>query len=243
MTGKNDNKEKQEKTEVETDKEQTGKVAQKEEPVRISPRTGKPVQTKYSSVNHKAKARTKKKYPNKAHNGKNSPVIGMNGYNLKEGDNQKNIDLSLRLFNLPAIDMDNEEEVAERLSEFFKIYAEYDMKPAVAGMALALNGMSRETLTAIAHDRPTGSDGYMSALPREVTFVIKKAYKLMETMWENNFQSGKLNPVAGIFLAKNNYGYKDQNEYVLTPNKQDTSDYSTEDIKSRYLPNKADDES
>jgi hypothetical protein len=60
-------------------------------------------------------------------------------------------------------------------------------------------------------------------------------------MWENNFQSGKLNPVAGIFLAKNNYGYKDQNEYVLTPNKRDDSPVSADEIKARYqLPDKTD---
>lgn len=204
-------------------------MSEKQTDVRISPRTGKPIQKKYSSVDH-----TKKKYPSKSKNGKNSPVIGMNGYNLQEGDNNKNTMLGLELFNLPAIDLEDAEQVAQRLSEYFEIYARYDMKPTVSGMAMALNGMSRPTLGAIAHDGATGSTGYKSALPPEVTSVIKKAYNLLENMWENNFQSGKLNPVAGIFLAKNNYGYKDQNEYVLTPNKQDDTPVSAEEIKARY---------
>lgn len=208
-----------------------------ENPVRISPRTGKPIQKKYSSVNH-----TKKHYPSKSKNGKNSPVIGMNGYNLEEGDNNKNTKISIELFNLPAIDLEDAEQVAQRLNDYFEIYGRYDLKPSVSGMAIALNGMSRQTLTAIAHDLPTGSDGYRSALPPEVTSLIKKAYNLLETIWENNFQSGKLNPVAGIFLAKNNYGYKDQNEYVLTPNKQDDSPVSADEIKARYqLPDKSND--
>ena len=29
--------------------------------------------------------------------------------------------------------------------------------------------------------------------------------------------SGKINPVTGIFLAKNNFGYQDKQEYVLEP--------------------------
>lgn len=207
-------------------------MSEKQTDVRISPRTGKPVQTKFSSVDHSKPAR--KKCPAKSGNGKNSPVIGVNGYNMSEGDNNKNTMLSLELFNLPTIDMDDPEQVAMRLNEYFEIYARYDMKPAVSGMALCLNGMSRPTLWAIAHDAPTGSDGYKSALPLEVTTIIKKAYNLLENMWENNFQSGKLNPVAGIFLAKNNYGYKDQNEYVLTPNKQDDTPVSAEEIKARY---------
>ena len=47
--------------------------------------------------------------------------------------------------------------------------------------------------------------------------------------------SGKINPVSGIFLGKNNYGYQDKTEYVVTPNQGDTNDYSAEDIKKRYL--------
>jgi hypothetical protein len=29
---------------------------------------------------------------------------------------------------------------------------------------------------------------------------------------------GKINPVAAIFLMKNNHGYKDQTDVVVTPN-------------------------
>lgn len=47
--------------------------------------------------------------------------------------------------------------------------------------------------------------------------------------------SGKVNPVAGIFLGKNNYGYQDKTEYVLTPNANQDSDYSADEIKQRYL--------
>lgn len=204
------------------------------EDVRISPRTGKPIQKKYSHVDHTKPAKKKPR-------GGNSPVIGMNGYSLKDGDNNKNTRICIELFNLPPIDLENENEVVQRLNDYFALYAKYDMKPTVSGMAMALNGMSRPTLWAIAHDAPTGSDGYKSALPLSVTTIIKKAYNLLETMWENNFQSGKLNPVAGIFLAKNNYGYKDQKEYVLTPNKQDDSPVSADEIKARYqLPDKND---
>ena len=49
--------------------------------------------------------------------------------------------------------------------------------------------------------------------------------------------NGKINPVSGIFLGKNNYGYQDKTEYVLTPNSRPDDEYSAEDIKSRYLLN------
>ena len=48
-------------------------------------------------------------------------------------------------------------------------------------------------------------------------------------------QNGKINPVSGIFLGKNNFGYQDKQEHVITPNTNSDSDYNAEDIKQRYL--------
>lgn len=184
---------------------------------KISPRTGKPM---------------------KKPRGGNSPVIGNNGLMLQEGDNAKFLGVNIKLFNMPSIDMDDAEAVAQRLTDYFNLYAENDMKPTVVGMAMALNGMSRQQLWAIVHDKPTGGAGYLTALPREVADTIKKAYKIMENLWEGYMNSGKINPVSGIFLGKNNFGYQDKTEYVLTPNTQNESDYDPEDIKQRYLPGK-----
>lgn len=167
--------------------------------------------------------------------GGNSPVIGDNGLMLEKGDNAKIMSINIALFNMQDIDMTDAQAVTNRLGEYFALYEQADLKPTVAGMAIALNGMSRQTLTAIAHDRVTGSTGYKSALPPEVTTTIKKAYKMMENMWETYMNSGKINPVSGIFLGKNNYGYQDKTEYVLTPNTQNDSDYDAEDIRQRYL--------
>lgn len=167
--------------------------------------------------------------------GGNSPVIGDNGLMLEAGDNTKIMSINIALFNMQDIDMTDAQAVTGRLGEYFALYEQADLKPTVAGMAIALNGMSRQTLTAIAHDRVTGSTGYKSALPPEVTATIKKAYKMMENMWETYMNSGKINPVSGIFLGKNNYGYQDKTEYVLTPNQQNDSDYDAEDIRQRYL--------
>lgn len=167
--------------------------------------------------------------------GGNSPVIGDNGLMLEKGDNAKIMSINIALFNMQDIDMTDAQAVTNRLGEYFALYEQADLKPTVAGMAIALNGMSRQTLTAIAHDRVTGSTGYKSALPPEVTATIKKAYKMMENMWETYMNSGKINPVSGIFLGKNNYGYQDKTEYVLTPNTQNDSDYDAEDIRQRYL--------
>lgn len=171
----------------------------------------------------------------KKSNGNNSPMLGMNAYDLEPGDNAKYLRNSMHLMNLPEIDLHDVEQVANRLNEYFEFMAASDMKPTVSGMALALNGMSRQNLWAITHDAPTGGCGYMTALPKEVADVLKKAYRIMEVLWEDYVQNGKINPVMGIFLGKNNFGYKDKTEYVVTPNVQQDNDYDADAIRERYL--------
>ena len=166
--------------------------------------------------------------------GKNSPVIGNNGLQVESGDNAKYLSVSMELMNLPDIDLHDVEQVQARLTEYFKIHTDNDMKPTVAGMGLALNGMDRRRLWEIKTDAPS-TNKWVTDLPTPVKDSIKKAYKLMENLWENYMQNGKINPVSGIFLGKNNFGYQDKTEYVVTPNVQNDSDYNKEDIMARYL--------
>ena len=146
------------------------------------------------------------------------------------GDNQKYISVSMKLFNLPSIDLHDPEQVQNRLNEYFQIQFDADVKPTVAGMAMAL-GIDRRRLWEIrANVQDRNQD-----LPTLTRDSIKKAYDFMENLWENYMQNGKINPVSGIFLGKNNFGYQDKTEYVVTPNMNNDSDYSADDIRKRYL--------
>lgn len=164
---------------------------------------------------------------------RNSPMIGTNGLNLEEGDNNKFTTMGLWLMNLPKIDVHDPSAVQERLNDYFGYMASQDAKPTVAGMAMAL-GMDRRRLWEIKTGNTQGR-GDIDRLPGEVRDCIKKAYSLMEYLWENYMVNGKINPVTGIFLGKNNFGYQDKQEMVLTPNQQQDSDYNEEDIRKRYL--------
>ena len=166
--------------------------------------------------------------PKKKPRGKNigetlSPVT-------EPGDNAKYISVSLELFTLPPIDLHNPEDVQARLTEYFDIHMRADLKPTVAGMAMAL-GIDRRRLWEIKTDGPSRNQD----LPTLTRDSIKKAYDFLENLWENYMNNGKINPVSGIFLAKNNFGYQDKVEHVLTPNVHNDSDYDAEDIKQRYL--------
>ena len=150
------------------------------------------------------------------------------------GDNTKFVMVSMQLCNLPDIDLYCPEQVQERINEFFSIMAENDMKPTVAGLGLALNGLDRRRLYEIKNDLPKGGTSEWD-LPKPTLVAIKKAYKLMENLWEVYMQNGKINPVTGIFLGKNNFNYVDKVEHVVTPNTKSDSDYSEEDMKRRYM--------
>lgn len=152
----------------------------------------------------------------------------------ESGDNTRFVMVSMQLCSLPDIDLKNPEQVQNRINEFFTIMADNDIKPTVAGLGLALNGLDRRRLYEIRTGRLLGGHTRWD-LPPETVVSIQKAYKIMENLWESYMQNGKINPVSGIFLGKNNYGYQDRTEHVITPDSREDSDYSEEDIAKRYM--------
>lgn len=141
--------------------------------------------------------------------------------------------MSLEISNLPDIDLMDVEAVRGRINQYFRIVAKYGNKPTVAGLGLALNGLDRRRLWEIKTGQYGNTRGTSANLPKDVTDLIKKAYRLMENLWENYMQNGKINPVAGIFLGKNNFGYQDKTEYIVTPNQRQETEYSEVEIRER----------
>lgn len=157
------------------------------------------------------------------------------GMDVEEGEemnaNTKIITKNLEIFDLPDIDITQVDQVQNRIKEYFAIEAKWGFKPTMAGLANSL-GLNRTTLWQIRTGNFGNTRGKVTALPIAVTNCIKKAYEFMEQNWEDYMQNGKINPVAGIFLGKNNYGYRDQVEHVITPNTGDV-EYSEAEIRQR----------
>lgn len=157
---------------------------------------------------------------------------------LEDGDNAKFTSMNLHFMNLPKIDLHDEKAVQDRLNEYFDFMIQNDMKPSVSGMAMAL-GLDRRRLWEIKTGNTQGSGalGGLSSLPQGVTDLVKKAYQLLECLWEDYMLNGKINPMAGVFLGVNNYGYQDVKKVDVTPvlpaNKD--NDYDADAIRERYL--------
>ena len=165
--------------------------------------------------------------------GGNSPAIGENMLITEPGDTTKIVQTNMKFLTLPKVDLHDPDAVRQRIGEYFQIYAEADMKPTVAGMAMALD-VDRRRLWEIKTGALVGGHTQHS-LPAESVDCIKKAYEILEATMESYANGGKINPVMAIFMMKNHFGYQDKTEYVLTPNQKTESDYDADDIRKRYL--------
>lgn len=102
------------------------------------------------------------------------------------------------------------------------------MKPTVMGLCNAL-GIDRQTF----YNWGTGRTRSESS---DRMNIVKKAHNILEELWEDYMLNGKINPVSGIFLGKNHFGYADKQEVVLTPNDRQTEGIDAAAIRERYLP-------
>ena len=138
------------------------------------------------------------------------------------GDNARYIRHNMMLYNLKPLSLDNAEEVHERTNVYFEICAQNDMKPSVAGYALAL-GISRQELWRIIAGH--------SVKPDAVRDALKRPYLVLNAQLEDYMQNGKVNPVTGIFLSKNHFAYQDKQEITVSAN-QDQAE-SPEQIEQK----------
>lgn len=130
------------------------------------------------------------------------------GSTSQPGDNSRFVRHALASWNLPPIDISDAKQVADRIELYFHYCVENDRRPQVVGMCNWL-GINRQTL-----------NEWKNGVTRRETHgdIIKRAYGVIEEMWTDFMLYGKVNPPAGIFLAKNWFNYSDAQEIVVTPN-------------------------
>lgn len=140
------------------------------------------------------------------------------------GDNSRYIRHALVAWNLPPIDISDPQQVQQRITDYFDYCEQNDRKPQLVGMANWL-GVSRETLN-------TWKRGEYRSETH--SYIIKKAVDVLEEIWADYMQNGKINPASGIFLGKNFFGYRDVQDVVVTPNNPLDS-VDTEAARKKYV--------
>jgi len=134
---------------------------------------------------------------------------------------------AMNLANMGPVDINDPDQVEQRVMDCMQYMIDHDMKPTVESLALAFN-TNRMHLWRWINGVECGN------IPERSRYAIKKAYSMMNQLLTQSMADGKINPVAAIFLMKNNHGYKDQTDVVVTPNNpyQAASD---EELKDKYL--------
>lgn len=126
-------------------------------------------------------------------------------------EQNKMTNLALQTMSLPPVNLADPVNVEGNIRAYFQLCNDGGTKPLVTGMALALH-IPRAALV-----RVIGGD--YTAVP-EITEqsaeLIRHYYMVLENLWEQLMMNGSLNPASGIFLAKNNFGYKDIVEKVVS---------------------------
>ena len=168
-------------------------------------------------------------------NQKTKDLSGNRHWNMtKKGDNAKFLRNALASYNLPAIDIGDAEQVADRIDWYFNHCLENDCKPGIAGLCNAL-GITRMTFfnwqSKVTRDR------------KEHHELAVRAKCILEELYEQYMMNGKINPVTGIFLMKNNFeGYYDRQDVVLTPGNPLEPQKNEAELKRLYSANDVEDE-
>lgn len=110
-------------------------------------------------------------------------------------------------------------ELAKYIGDYFEYCMKNDIRPGVEALSLYL-GVTRITFF-------KWSKGVTR---KEFQPVAERARQVLAAYMEKVFQDGQINPVAGIFLMKNWYGYADTVTNQIEVKPQRFEDISNEDI-------------
>lgn len=124
---------------------------------------------------------------------------------------------------LPKVRTD--QELMERIDYYFAYCVESGCRPGVESLALAC-GISRTELW-------RWKNGANCSTARAQ--IVQKALQILSASWEQMLERGQINPVSGIFLAKNWFGYADSYNFTNDQTEPDNGTQSTpEEIAARY---------
>lgn len=129
------------------------------------------------------------------------------------------------IMNLPKIDINDGQQVHDRIEKYFAIMKKYGNKPTLAGLGLAL-GLNRDRMKRMAANES-------GKIPADVSDELKKVYMIYESLWETYMLEGDVPSLNGIFIGKNQFGYKDVVEQTVVADVR--PHISAESIQAKYI--------
>lgn len=129
------------------------------------------------------------------------------------------------IYDWPKIDIDDDQQVEDRINQYFNYIADAGIKPSIEGLALAL-GISRKSIW----DWETG---YSRGSSSSRSDIIKKAKDFIAFLINDAALDNKIYPTTWIFYAKNYFGMSDKHEIEVKANQPLGDELSPEEIAKR----------
>lgn len=133
---------------------------------------------------------------------------------------------------LERVDFKETSGVRDRIEYYFSKCEEFGYRPTVVGLASVL-GITRMILYELVSGNYRRNNPPYGAT-KEVSDLLQKAYQDIQDFLEMGIMTGKVNPVAGMFLLKNHAGYTDKNEIVVSTSHDEESVIDLDEIRQRY---------
>lgn len=144
----------------------------------------------------------------------NNNSSGQNMYTRgKATVNQASIEFTMEYMMWPTIDLTDPDAMRERYRDYLALCEKYNTKPLISAFCFVF-GTTRQELIGWAKGQ---RNSLSERLTPETNILFKNLVASLEGFWEYSMQNnGYRNPVTGIFLGKNNFGYKDVSETIVT---------------------------
>lgn len=124
-------------------------------------------------------------------------------------------------------DLNSYQECTKAVADYFQRLADYNIRPSITGVAMAL-GLTRLNFlqacqTGTYHDARSNREILLPSEVQNLFIALKENYT---AMLESFLESGLVHPASGIFLLKNNGEYKDvvERNYTVTKTTIELSD-------------------
>lgn len=126
------------------------------------------------------------------------------------------------LATMPPLKEWNAENIGNRTFEYLEKCKEDGVRPNLSGYSLSL-GTTPDGLNEMICDK---------RLTDETRAAILKGVSMVESIMITMLTEQRINPVTGIFLLKNHFGYKDQSEITFKGKVVTTTDKKT--LQAKY---------
>ncbi len=129
---------------------------------------------------------------------------------------------SARIAEMPRCDLLSASDIERRSLEYFKACSDDGIRPSLTGLALSL-GTTVKGFQGLFNDR---------RMPDECLNALGKAAAKVEDVTISLMLDTRIQPVTGLFILKNHFGYKDTNE--VTINSVRKSGDTPQEIAEKY---------